>query len=270
MFTKHLQGLDLYEIIAALQSVGVEGADMCVRPGYPVHPGNAAQALPEAARRFRAAGLSIPVVTAPTDLIDPSVAYAERLYAACAEAGVSHLKPGYWHWTPGENYGQRVEQCRAHLQGFQELSAQYGVQTVVHTHSGRTMGLNASAVMDLVQGFDPRYVGVYADPGHLSIVGEPIDMALAIVRDYLSVLSFKDLKRQRVVQDGQVRWNTRVVPLGEGYGDWPTLLRTLRALPYDGPVSFHSEYSGQPPETVIDQARIDVRFINRLLQEIED
>ena len=265
MFTKHLQGLDLPAIIAALKSVGVEGADLCVRPGYPVDPENVKRALPEAARRFAAEGLSIPLVTAPTDLTRPDVAYAERLYAACAEAGVSHIKLGYWHWSPGEDYWQRVEQCRALLEGFQELSRQYGVQTVVHNHSGRTMGLNASAVMALLQGLDPQHVGVYADPGHLSIVGEPIDMALAIVRDYLSVLSFKDLKRQRVVQDGEVRWATRVVPLGQGFGDWPTLLRTLKALPYDGPVSFHSEYSGQPPETVIDLARIDVRFINGLL-----
>jgi hypothetical protein len=37
---------------------------------------------------------------------------------------------------------------------------------------------------------------------------------------------------------------------------------------YDGLVSFHSEYSGQPPETVIDMARIDVRFVKRLWQDI--
>ena len=61
MFTKHLQGLDLPEIVAALQSVGVEGADLCVRPGYPVHPENAERALPDAARRFAEEGLSIPL-----------------------------------------------------------------------------------------------------------------------------------------------------------------------------------------------------------------
>jgi sugar phosphate isomerase/epimerase len=268
MFTKHLQDLDLPEIVAALQSVGVQGADLCVRPGYPVSPENAERALPEAARQFAAEGLSIPLVTAPTDLTRPDVAYAEQLYAACAEAGVAHVKLGYWHWAPGEDYWARVEECRAHLEGFQELSRQYGVQTVVHTHSGRTMGLNASAAMALVQDFDPQHVGVYLDPGHLSIVGEPIDMALAIVREYLSVLSFKDLARHRLVEEEELRWGTRVVPLGEGYGDWPTLLRALKALPYEGPVSFHSEYSGQPPETVIDLARIDVRFINRLLERL--
>jgi sugar phosphate isomerase/epimerase len=268
MFTKHLEGLDLPEIVRALKSVGVEGADLCVRPGYPVHPENAGRALPEAARRFAGEGLSIPLVTAPTSLTRPDAPDAERLYAACAEAGVSRIKLGYWHWSPGEDYWERVQACRTYLEGFQALSRQYGVQTVVHTHSGRTMGLNASAVRALVQGFHPEHVGVYLDPGHLSIVGEPIDMALSIVGEYLSLLSFKDLKRQRMVQEGRVSWGTRVVPLGEGFGDWPTMLRALRALSYEGPVSFHSEYSGQPPETVIDMARIDVRFIRRLLEQI--
>jgi hypothetical protein len=82
MFTKHLQGLDVPGIIEALQSVGVGGADLCVRPGYPVNLENAATALPAAARRFAAGGLSIPLVTAPTGFVRPDTGDAERLYAA--------------------------------------------------------------------------------------------------------------------------------------------------------------------------------------------
>ena len=34
---------------------------------------------------------------------------------------------------------------------------------------------------------------------------------------------------------------------------------------FDGPVTFHSEYSGEPMDTVIDLARSDVRYIRGLL-----
>jgi sugar phosphate isomerase/epimerase len=268
MFTKHLQGLDIPGTIEAFQSVRVEGADMCVRPGYPVTPENVQTALPAAAKQFAANGLAIPLVTTPADFVRPDIDYAERLYAACGEAGVHHIKLGYWHWSPERSYWDEVEAIRVNLAGFQELSRKYGVQTCIHTHSGRSMGLNASAVMHLVKGFDPRYVGVYADPGHLSIVGEPIDMALDIVAEYLSVVSMKDLVRQRVVQDGQITWRTRVVRLGDGYGDFPTLLRALKRLDFAGPVSFHSEYGGESVESVIDLARIDVRFIRSLLAQM--
>ena len=99
MFTKHLEGLGVPGIIKALKSVGVEGADLCVRPGYPVNPENAATALPAAAKQFAEEGLSIPLVTTPGDFIRPDVDYAERLYAACGAAGVKHIKLGYWHWS---------------------------------------------------------------------------------------------------------------------------------------------------------------------------
>ena len=77
------------------------------------------------------------------------------------------------------------------------------------------MGLNSSAVMHVVQGFDPAHVGVFADVGHLSICGEPIDMALNIVREYLSVMSFKDLARVQRIRTAR----------GGGRSTWSALAR---------------------------------------------
>jgi sugar phosphate isomerase/epimerase len=269
MFTKHLKGLEIPELIDALAFVGVEGADLCVRPGYPVHPENVGQALPQAAARFAAADLSIPLVTTPGDFVRPDIDYAERLYAACAEAGVENIKLGYWHWSPECDYWQEVERIRGYLDGFAELSEKHGVRTCIHNHSGFCFGLNASSAMHLVADHDPRYVGVFADPGHLSIVGEPIELALDIVRGYLAVVAFKDLVRQRFVQDGRVIWKTRVVRLGQGFADYAAVLRGLERIGFDGPVSFHSEYSGEPVLSVIDLARVDVRYIRGLMQELE-
>ena len=88
MFTKHLEGYDLGQIIESLKSGGVQGADLCVRPDYPVNPENAKTELPAAAKRFADEGLCIPLITTPGDFTDPSMDYAESLFEACAEAGV--------------------------------------------------------------------------------------------------------------------------------------------------------------------------------------
>lgn len=262
MFTKHLQGLDVSGIIKALQSVGVKGADLCVRPGYPVNPENAETELPAAAKRFADEGLSIPLVTAPGDFLDPKQDETTRVYAAAGEAGVENIKLGYWHWSKENGgYWTQVDFIRKQLEGFSALSEKYGPRTCIHNHSGTSMGLNSCGVMNLVKGFDPRYVGVFSDTGHLSIVGEPINMALDIVKDYLAVMAFKDLMRYPGMGGG------RVVRMGKGFVDWETTLRTLKGMDFNGPISFHSEYSGEPVDSVIDLARIDVRFINRLLEK---
>ena len=78
----------------------------------------------------------------------------------------------------------------------------------------------------------------------------------------------KDLMRQRVAQEGQITWRTRVVRLGHGHGDFPALLRALKRLDFACSVSFHSEYSGEPVASVIDLTRIDVRFVRTLLAQV--
>lgn len=264
MFTKHLAGLDLAALIDGLCRVGVNGADLCVREGYPVAPSNIEKTLPLAAAEFAKANLAIPLVTGPTDLIHPNVDYAERLYAACGEANVKQIKLGYWRWHPGMDYWAEVDRAREVLDQFQELSAKTGVQTVVHTHSGNYLGLNASAAMTLVKGFDPQHIGLFLDPGHLAINGEPIDMALNIAKPYLAVVALKDFIREHVSKDGQRIWDKATRRLGWGIVDWPTTIATLTAMKFAGPISIHAEYE-EDAETVLDLTRTDVRFVRSLM-----
>ncbi len=268
MFTKHLEGSDVSGIIRSLKSVGVSGADLCVREGYPVNPENIDKALPEAAKQFADEGLCIPLVTAPGDFNQPDIDYADKYFGACGEAGIKNIKIGYWHWSPEKHYWDQLDEVRGYVEGFQKLSEKHGVKTVVHNHSGKSMGLNSCAAMNIVKGFDPKHIGVFSDPGHLSVCGEPIEMALDIVQEYLSVLAFKDLIRQRPM--GRTTQGTPAggtMRLGQGFGDWPALVKTLSRLDFEGPVSFHSEYSGETIDTVVDLARIDVRFFDAMREE---
>ena len=271
MFTKHLAGLSLEELIGALKEVGVAGADLAVRPGYPVNPDNMAAELPRAAQRFRAAGLEIPLVTAPTSLTSPASPRAEEFYAACGAAGVAHLKLGYWRWDPERRFWDQIAEIREWLATFQEWSRRYGVKTVVHNHSGTSLGMNSSQMMHLVQGFDPAHVGVFADPGHLAVCGEPVAMALEMVRGYLACVACKDLLRAALPEAGG--WWGRgaparvfTVPLGRGFVDYPAALTTLRRIGFAGTMSLHSEYD-EPVEDVVAMTGIDFRYLQRLLAD---
>ena len=166
-------------------------------------------------------------------------------------------------------YWERLDEVRGYVEGFAKLSDKHGVKTVVHNHSGHSMGLNSVAAMNIVKGFDPAHIGVFTDPGHLAMCGEPIDMALDIVRDYVCILAFKDILPQRHFGGPPGRPDQPVMRMGQGLVNWPLVIEGLRDLDFDGPVSFHSEYGGERPETVIDLARIDVRFFNSLLASSE-
>lgn len=265
MFTKHLKGLDLRQIIAGLKDVGLDGADLCTRPDYPINPENCDTAMSAAAEQFADAGLTIEICTTPGDFNDPHIDYAEKLFSACAEAGVPRLKLGYWHFET--DYWRTLDDCRAKLDGFQELAAKYGVKVLVHNHSGSSMGVNASAAMRIVEGFDPRHVGVFADPGHLSLCGEPIPMALDICWKHLECLALKDLVWHTNLPDMRARRSARIVPFGLGYVEWETLVTILKERNFDGVLSFHCEYGGYPPDCVLDQCRVDKLLFEELMAE---
>lgn len=266
VFTKHFLGLSLEDLARTISDLGGQGADLCVRPGYPVDPENSPRELPRASKIFREQGLSIPLITTPTDFVYPKAPVVEKLFSACQEAGVELVKLGYWY--PGERgYWDTVDSVRRDIEGFAKVAEKYSLKVLIHNHSGNTMGLNSCSAMNLVKGFNPRYVGIFADVGHLSLVGEPLPMALDIVKEYLSAVALKDVVRERVILEGKRRWQLRVVPLGEGYVDWWSLPKVLKDVGFSGPLSVHSEYSELELPDVIDQTRMDMRFLKKLFSE---
>ncbi len=261
MFTKHLEGWDLPRIMDGLKRAGVEGADLCVRPGYPVTPENCRVELPKAARLFAEEGLCIPLVTTPGDFVSLDSPNVEDVFVACAEAGVKLIKLGYWY-LEGNDYWGTLDRCRRRLEGFASLAEKTGVKALVHNHSGLTMGLNSAAVMHILKDFDPKLVGVFTDVGHLSIVGEPYPLAFAMVKDYMAALAFKDLVKVKQPQaDGTFTWGIDVWPLGMGLGNFPQVMQLLKDMDFQGPISFHCEYSKLPPESVVLQCAIDTRWM---------
>jgi len=173
VFSKMFRDKSVPELIELAHAHGFEGYDLCVRPGYPVNPENAHKELVAAVRAMKREGLSIPMVTGNFDLLTPDHPTAEPILSAMDQADVRLIKLGYFEIDPHEqDYWQLVGQIRAALEGWQDLGRKYGVRVCYHTHSGNLMGLNCAALMHLLEGFDPRYIGAYVDPGHMVVNGE--------------------------------------------------------------------------------------------------
>jgi sugar phosphate isomerase/epimerase len=243
MFTKTLAGLGVRELIARAQILGIDGYDLAIRPGHPVDPSNADRTLPTLTRALAEAGLSVPMVTLPTDLTDPDSTEAQVVLRAMAEAGVGLAKIGYFKIDPEtESYARRLAEVRDALARWEDLARRHGVKVCYHTHSNRCMGLNAGGLMQMLADRDPHHMGAYLDTAHLVIEGEEFALAVAMAASYLSIVSLKDALLERVGRDGHGAKRRRIVRAGEGMVDWTAVFQTLSRTAFRGPLTMHCEF----------------------------
>jgi len=258
-FTKFLKSLNPQQIGEAAKRIGVDGVDLAVRDGYAVNPSNVSTALAPAMRTWRSQGVTVPMVTLEGGATDPSDPTLIAIFEACGAEGIGLIKLGYWHWGGSQPYWEGVASIRRALEGFTKLGERTGVCSLIHTHSGSCFGLNASAAMHLAHDFDPKHVGVYLDPGHLALCGEPLPMALAMVGSHLKMVGAKNARHERA--DGG-KWRTVWTTLADGLVDWGGAVQTFARSGFEGPFSVHGEYSvTEETEGVLRLAAEDVALL---------
>ena len=260
VFTKLLKNKSVAELVAAGQAWGLDGYDLCVRPGYVVNPDNILETLAQAVKTLSAAGLSAPMVTASIDLLYPDQPAVAAMLRAMDGANVRLLKLGYFPFDPlTQDYWQAVSQARKALAGWEELGKAHQVKICYHTHSRGFLGLNCAALMHLLDGFNPRHIGAFIDPVHLVIEGEEFPVGAAMVQQYLSIASVKDVMLRRVEAGGHSAVEFEVVPCGTGMVNFDSVFSTLRRVNFQGPLTVHCEFEniGEPEFTNLVHREVD-------------
>lgn len=264
LFTKLLKEQSIDQLITLGKEWGIDGFDLCVRPDYPVNHDNFTEALPEAARRMRAAGLDIPMVTANYDILAPEHPIAIPLLKAMDEADVRFLKLGYFPFKPQTmNYQVEIAKIKATLASWIPFARRFNVKICYHTHSLYNIGLNCAAMAHILENLDPQYIGAYIDPAHLRVNGEPFDYALAMVKPWLSLVALKDVRLDRAEVNGHGKTVNNWLEGGQGMVDWTNVFKCLADIGYDGPVSIHSEYIKPGDPETIQKVQHEVEFFKR-------
>jgi len=265
LFAKHLKPFDIPELVRLAGRIGVDGYDVPVREGYAVSPDNVTHALKDLVKAMASEGLRVPMCTAEGDLVDPAAAIAEPLLNAMAENGVSFLKLGYFLFdATRQDYWEEVRRARATLEQWADLAEKYDVTVCCHTHAGGYLGCNASALMHLIQGFNPAHIGAYLDTGHLSAAGEDFPIACNIVGPYLRIVGLKDVVRIWKQEDGTRYLTREAVPLGDGLTDVDEAFAHLSMIGFHGPLSIHIEYEGDT-ESLIEASQRETKVYRAAL-----
>ena len=250
LFTKPWKALSLPELAEHIKSLGFDLIELPVRPGFQVEPENIERDLPAAVKLLGEHGVRVLNVTADMPLND------ERLYSACAEAGISMNRVMFRQRE--QDYWAAEAKARRKLDAALPFCERYGVQIGVQNHSGRFVPVNEMGMFQLLKDYDRRYVGAVWDPAHNALEGMNSDSALDVLAQHLCVVNLKNAYWRRVsgpeaeIAEWKIYWTSGA----QGRASWSKVIAKLKAIDYRGPICFSAEYS--------DEDRVDELIVQDL------
>lgn len=243
VFTKPWK-MPIPELARFVRSLGFDGIELPVRPGYPVLPENVLRDLPRAAREMAEHGLTIYSIAGPAD--EPTI-------AACAEARVPVIR--IMANIGPEGYLATEAALQRHFDALIPLLERYGVTIGVQNHCGRFVA-NASGLRRLIGRYDPRHIAAVWDAAHNALQGEEPELAIDIVWDHLCMVNLKNaIWRRRNGPEAEVAdWEVYWTSGRQGLASWPRVAAELKRRGYRGVVCLTAEYN-------------DGTAVNRLIAE---
>lgn len=205
-------------------------------------------AVSEIARITREAGLEFSGIGGYT--LAPDRDDVRRTLRATAELGAGQVRVRI-PFNDVQDYRTVFAQTRDDLEWAAAEAGALGVKVLVELHH-QTISSSASAALRLVDGIDPRTIGVIHDLGNLVIEGQEDTRAgLQLLGEYLAHVHVKNAVWQRTGQtglDGDVRWESAWAPLREGIASVPDYFRALAEVGYDGWVTLEDFSTDAPLE----------------------
>ena len=210
-YTRHLHWIrDPDQIAEAAIEITCGGVEPTVQayPGH-INPDKVAQELPSFVRTMQKHGLRVKQVRGgnQTDVSAPNL---EPMVATMGQLGVTH------YWCGTDNYDltkpimPQLDAIKLKVDKFVKLNQKHGTTLMYHTRAGsNSVGSVVWDLLYVMKDFDPKYVGLHWDTGHMSHHGEMWETLMRTAGPYIVAMAWKDRA-----------WEQRLGLLGEG-GPFP-------------------------------------------------
>ncbi len=265
VFPKFFQELTASDLARTLREIGFDGVDVMLRDGYWVDATSVAEKLPQFVRVMHDFGLS--AENATTAYLDPNDPYVERGVACLAENGVRQFRLEHMRYDGLGTYQKDLDAARRKLDTFAVLGERHNIRALIQTHGG-SLHPSASAARRVVEGFDPRYIGIHHDPGNMICQEgyETWNKGIDILGEYLCMVGVKNAGVfQRPGGDTfEMQWTREWTALSEGVVDYAVVLDALNAVGFDGPLCMHNFYD-RGLQALTAQTRRDLDHLRGLL-----
>ncbi|NLW51139.1 MAG: sugar phosphate isomerase/epimerase [Candidatus Brocadiaceae bacterium] len=172
--------------------------------------------------------------------------------------------PRYDGKTP---YQELFEKARAAYVEVEKAARAAGVKALLELHHG-LICTNTSSALRLLEGRDPRWVGVILDPANMVREGiENWKMACEILGPYLAHVHTKN---DRWVRREDGTWFCEHCGIDEGIVDWKEVIAALKSVGYDGWLNLEDLQGGWAckPVGITTREKLERghRFLSALLQ----
>lgn len=253
----------LPQLADKVASLGLNGVELAVRPGYQVAPEAIGQDLPKAARVFEERGLKIHSIVAPLN---------EAIVAACGDAGVPMIRT----MAPIDPKNGFINEYNALRMSFDRLLPaleRHNVRLGVQNHYGNFVG-SAIGVKHLVEAYDPNRVCFVLDMAHCGVAGEPLDLALDIAWPHLGgLVNFKSAYQERIngPEEPEAKYRVHWTTGRHGAFSWSRLVSLLKQRNYSGVFCLPAEYTdpaGEPQlmgDAVMAYLSQDIAYLKSLI-----
>ncbi len=276
MFSKMFGSLSVQEAGRVISDMGFDGVDLTVRPGGHVLPADVEKNLPTAVATLREMALTVPMIT--TAITSAESESAESIMAAASEQGITLLKAGYWSYEGFGHLDEQMNQAQRDLDSLAPLAEKHGVTMCLHIHSGDNLTAMPGLVHQLIAERDPDQFAAYLDLGHMTLEGGlsgwKLGMDLLAKRTRLVALKGSGWHYIPGVAGVVPRWERKMYPARDSMVPWHEAFGYLKEMGFDGPMSVHSEYSGDHSwqkldlDGIIAQTRFDLEFFKSVLVEV--
>jgi sugar phosphate isomerase/epimerase len=194
-YTRNLHWLRDHDQIAEAAIEMTCGGVQPTVAAYPGHidPTKVTTELPAFVKTMQKHGLRVKQIRGGNQT-SADAANLEPMVAAMGQSGATH----YWCGTDNYDFTKpilpQLDAIKKKVDGFVKLNQKHGTTLMYHTRAGATSV--GSVVWDLLyvmKDFDPKYVGLHWDTGHMSHHGSNMwELLMRTAGPYVVAVSWKD------------------------------------------------------------------------------
>lgn len=201
---------------------------------------------PEVKRISEEAGLEVCSLTSYLQV--GQTEEVEGVMRAARMVGSHRIRVNAPRYDRTRNYSDLFTETVEHLREVEKLARQYGIQADLEIHMGNIIP-SAGLAHRLISQFDPEVVGVIYDPGNMVHEGyENWRMGMELLGPYLHHVHAKNAVWEEVetLEDGTILWQCNHASVRKGAANWHEIMADLKAVGYDGWISFEDFSSEEP------------------------